>query len=59
MPPVIFAGGQAFQVQGQYAIPAPDVSMPLSHALLIKYSESHHAVKSWGPPVTHKWLGAL
>jgi len=24
MPPVIFAGGQAFTVQGQYAIPAPD-----------------------------------
>lgn len=26
MPPVIFAGGQAYTVQGQYAIPHPDVS---------------------------------
>ncbi|XP_064472078.1 poly(rC)-binding protein 3-like isoform X3 [Ornithodoros turicata] len=28
MPPVIFAGGQAYTVQGQYAIPHPDVSTP-------------------------------
>uniref|UniRef100_T1ISR9 K Homology domain-containing protein n=1 Tax=Strigamia maritima TaxID=126957 RepID=T1ISR9_STRMM len=27
MPPVIFAGGQAYTIQGQYAIPHPDVSM--------------------------------
>lgn len=26
MPPVIFAGGQAYTIQGQYAIPHPDVS---------------------------------
>lgn len=26
MPPVIFTGGQAYTVQGQYAIPHPDVS---------------------------------
>ncbi|CAG2172389.1 unnamed protein product [Oppiella nova] len=24
MPPVIFAGGQAYTIQGQYAIPHPD-----------------------------------
>lgn len=27
MPPVIFAGGQAYTIQGQYAIPHPDVSI--------------------------------
>lgn len=27
MPPVIFTGGQAYTVQGQYAIPHPDVSI--------------------------------
>ncbi|XP_074844083.1 poly(rC)-binding protein 3-like isoform X10 [Carettochelys insculpta] len=27
--PIIFAGGQAFTIQGQYAIPHPDVWMPL------------------------------
>ena len=27
MPPVIFAGGQAYTVQGSYAIPHPDVSI--------------------------------
>jgi hypothetical protein len=27
MPPVIFAGGQAYTIQGQYAIPHPDVNI--------------------------------
>lgn len=31
MPPVIFAGGQAYTIQGQYAIPHPDVSWSPSH----------------------------
>ncbi|NXK77716.1 PCBP2 protein, partial [Amazona guildingii] len=32
--PVIFAGGQAYTIQGQYAIPQPDVSAALSSLLL-------------------------
>ncbi len=35
MPPVIFAGGQAFTVQGQYAIPAPDVSIASLHVTMV------------------------
>lgn len=36
MPPVIFAGGQAYTVQGQYAIPHPDVSGWLHNLNLTK-----------------------
>ncbi|XP_064472089.1 poly(rC)-binding protein 3-like isoform X4 [Ornithodoros turicata] len=39
MPPVIFAGGQAYTVQGQYAIPHPDLTklhqLALQHAPLL------------------------
>jgi transcription antitermination factor NusA-like protein len=39
MPPVIFAGGQAYTIQGQYAIPHPDLTklhrLALQHAPLL------------------------
>lgn len=35
MPPVIFAGGQAYTIQGQYAIPHPDVSILISRHILV------------------------
>ena len=39
MPPVIFAGGQAYTIQGQYAIPHPDLTklhqLALQHAPLV------------------------
>lgn len=35
MPPVIFAGGQAYTIQGQYAIPHPDVSIIIIHVYFI------------------------
>uniref|UniRef100_A0A4W3IED7 Poly(rC) binding protein 3 n=1 Tax=Callorhinchus milii TaxID=7868 RepID=A0A4W3IED7_CALMI len=33
--PVIFAGGQAYTIQGQYAIPHPDVWMPIPRPVLM------------------------
>ncbi|XP_032863276.1 poly(rC)-binding protein 3 isoform X26 [Tyto alba] len=33
--PVIFAGGQAYTIQGQYAIPHPDVWMPVPRPVLM------------------------
>ncbi|XP_069790278.1 poly(rC)-binding protein 3 isoform X34 [Narcine bancroftii] len=33
--PVIFAGGQAYTIQGQYAIPHPDVWMPITQPVLM------------------------
>uniref|UniRef100_A0A1W7RA09 Poly(RC)-binding protein 3 n=1 Tax=Hadrurus spadix TaxID=141984 RepID=A0A1W7RA09_9SCOR len=49
MPPVIFAGGQAYTVQGQYAIPHPDLTklhqLALQHAPLLP----GHGVGTLGP----------
>lgn len=37
MPPVIFAGGQAYTVQGSYAIPHPDVSIATCCQVLLAF----------------------
>jgi transcription antitermination factor NusA-like protein len=47
MPPVIFAGGQAYTIQGQYAIPHPDVSSSFSPLQLTKLHQlalQHHPI---------------
>lgn len=46
MPPVIFAGGQAYTIQGQYAIPHPDGD-PTSYLQLTKLHQlalQHHPI---------------
>ncbi|XP_042143982.1 poly(rC)-binding protein 3-like isoform X3 [Ixodes scapularis] len=52
MPPVIFAGGQAYTVQGQYAIPHPDLTklhqLALQHAPLLP----GHSVGAINPQVS-------
>ena len=54
MPPVIFTGGQAYTVQGQYAIPHPDVSMKhllvLARSLIQPFPNPADKAAPNGPP---------
>ncbi|KAI2796219.1 Poly(rC)-binding protein 3 [Blomia tropicalis] len=42
MPPVFFAGGQAYTIQGQFAIPHPDVTATLASLANSAASMGHH-----------------
>ncbi|XP_063135135.1 poly(rC)-binding protein 3 isoform X14 [Rattus norvegicus] len=46
--PVIFAGGQAYTIQGQYAIPHPDVWMP-AHRPALMNSPFPMMLHNWTP----------
>lgn len=70
MPPVIFAGGQAYTIQGQYAIPHPDLTklhqLALQHTPLggqspqqTQQSVGHHPNHHQGVPQTQHHPSAV
>ncbi|XP_070596886.1 poly(rC)-binding protein 2 isoform X23 [Erythrolamprus reginae] len=61
--PVIFAGGQAYTIQGQYAIPQPDLTklhqlaMQQSHFPMSHGNTGFSGVESSSPDVKGYWAG--
>ncbi|KAJ6656170.1 hypothetical protein lerEdw1_004087 [Lerista edwardsae] len=61
--PVIFAGGQAYTIQGQYAIPQPDLTklhqlaMQQSHFPMSHGNTGFSGVESSSPDVEGYWAG--
>lgn len=50
MPPVIFAGGQAYTIQGQYAIPHPDLTK--LHQLALQHAPLAATTSATGAPAS-------
>ncbi|XP_023615486.1 poly(rC)-binding protein 2 isoform X11 [Myotis myotis] len=61
--PVIFAGGQAYTIQGQYAIPQPDLTklhqlaMQQSHFPMTHGNTGFSGIESSSPEVKGYWAG--
>ncbi|XP_006896208.1 PREDICTED: poly(rC)-binding protein 2-like [Elephantulus edwardii] len=62
--PVIFAGGQAYTIQGQYAIPQPDLTklhqlaMQQSHFPMTHGNTGFSGIESSSPEVKGYWAGS-